>query len=209
MEKFEKFKIENYPAKDEYEASKHLPKGGLQIDIGAGVPTWTLKMLEKADEVWAFEPDKRLTKELVEIAKTDKRLTVFPIALSNKCRWTELYIRQYENTGIVEGYHKYNAFKVVPVYTLTLDKVEEECNINRTEVKAIKIDTEGAEHLILEGSIKTLTKHKPMLIIEYHNNMQQIEEITKQLGYIEIFHSHREWLDKEGYNNGIKIYTVK
>ena len=48
----------------------------------------------------------------------------------------------------------------------------------------IKIDTEGTEHLVLKGLIKTIKKHKPVLMIEKNNmNFSFIKKILSKLNY--------------------------
>lgn len=193
-------------------AMNYLPEGGLQIDIGACWGFWTLTMLKKAEKVWAFEPQKEVAEQHLDTIK-HPNLTVWKIALSNKIETTTLYIRLYEKgiihefVGLIKEYHK-TPYKETKITTITLDSLYDLIKLQKTPLTAIKIDTEGAEHLILEGAQKTIQTYKPTLIIEYHNNIQQIENITKQHNYKETFHIHRSWLDKEGYNNGIKVFNI-
>lgn len=48
----------------------------------------------------------------------------------------------------------------------------------------IKIDAEGSELDIVKSSLKTITKYKPLLIIEYnHINFFKIKKILSEIGY--------------------------
>ena len=60
----------------------------------------------------------------------------------------------------------------------------------------IKIDTEGSEHLVLEGLKKTLKKYKPVVMIEKNDiNFFLIKKKLKKINY-EIYSFRKEKLDK-------------
>ncbi|MEM2046227.1 MAG: FkbM family methyltransferase, partial [Candidatus Bathyarchaeia archaeon] len=51
------------------------------------------------------------------------------------------------------------------------------------EEVVVKMDTEGAEHLVLEGGRRFITRHRPTLILEYHNNLREIYNLLQKYGY--------------------------
>lgn len=52
------------------------------------------------------------------------------------------------------------------------------------ELRAIKIDVEGMEHLVLAGAVETIRKHRPIVLFENHKtDMQACNQILTNLGY--------------------------
>ena len=52
------------------------------------------------------------------------------------------------------------------------------------EPKILKIDTEGSELKVLQGSEKMIDKHNPLIIVEFnHNNYKKIYEFLIKKGY--------------------------
>ena len=48
----------------------------------------------------------------------------------------------------------------------------------------IKIDTEGTEHLVILGLLKTIKKFKPILMVEKNNlNFHSMSKILKRMNY--------------------------
>jgi FkbM family methyltransferase len=81
-----------------------------------------------------------------------------------------------------EAYERSN-FISTSVVVDTLDNFIEEEKI--TNLKLIKIDVEGAEHMVLEGGMKTIGFHKPILLIEVHSvsAMLHVCKILYSLSY--------------------------
>ena len=58
------------------------------------------------------------------------------------------------------------------INTITLDKFIEDNNID--EINLLKIDTEGADYLVLRGATKLLeNKKSPIILCEYNRNTQR------------------------------------
>jgi precorrin-6B methylase 2 len=65
---------------------------------------------------------------------------------------------------------------------VTLDTLVTKFSLNKVDV--IKIDVEGAGGEIIEGGIKTITSHKPVIFFEVHNNSERIAiKRLKKIGY--------------------------
>lgn len=195
-------KIDEY-LEDELQASKFLPNGGLQIDVGAERGYWTVLMLQKADAVWAFEPDPRLLGVLFELQKRNRKLTVYPIALSDRDGWETLYIRNIGHTGFVANFHNYKPLWTEKMKIIPLDSIVDSDLTKPVKITAIKIDTEGAEPLVLKGAAKTIERHHPILIVEYHENYDQIKAFMEQFGYKQVYISKRSTT----WANGVTVYA--
>jgi FkbM family methyltransferase len=65
----------------------------------------------------------------------------------------------------------------VVVNLKTVDDVIEENNLGKTDIKLLKIDTEGFDTIILRGCNKTIKQNNPVLYFEYNGeNMNTIGE---------------------------------
>ena len=78
-------------------------------------------------------------------------------------------------------------------------------------VKAIKIDTEGEDFKILEGSRKVFSKYKPKVIIEVrNNNKKNIQKFFDEFNY-KLFSINKKRLpidlNKIDIQNIINIYA--
>ncbi|MEM1590166.1 MAG: FkbM family methyltransferase [Candidatus Bathyarchaeia archaeon] len=195
-------KLKEMNLSDKQLAMRSLPQGGLQIDVGAAFADWTLAMLKKADEVWAFEPDARLLSQLWEIKSPKLRLFGFPLA--DKTGFVRLYVRGIGHTGITTEGNPLEFERIEIMYAETLDRLT--C-LTETPVTVIKIDVEGAEHLVLKGARETITKNKPIIIVEYHNNLKYVEEELKALNYTVIWKSERPHV--KTFENGIIVATYE
>ena len=135
------------------------------IDIGAyrgRVLTEIMRVAPHGRHI-AYEPLPYMHKYLVDhFPSVDVRLA----AVSNEEGETSfIYVKNEPGrSGFREiSYTKQPQIEKLTVRTETLDN-----NLPAGYVPAlIKIDVEGAESLVLEGSIETITKYRPTIIFEY------------------------------------------
>lgn len=157
---------------------------GVFMDVGAGFGFYA-RSAQSAKKVICFEPDQRCIAYLKE--GLGDKAEIVPVALSNHTGTQLFHIAS-------SVFHSSLIQPTAPEITTTLVKVDMLDNyvndIEGGEV-VVKIDTEGAEHLILEGGRRFITKHKPTLIIEYHNNLREICRILNSYGY-KIAHFRRD-----------------
>ena len=82
---------------------------------------------------------------------------------------------------------------------------------NNYILKLIKIDCEGEEINILKGSINTIKKSQPVLIIEENKDKNKIIKYLKNYGYFFIKISNSRniiFLKKNEYNSIIKKLSL-
>jgi len=71
--------------------------------------------------------------------------------------------------------------KLTNQQTISLDQF---CKINKIEkIDFIKIDVDGCEKSVLNGSKKILEMFSPTLVVEVENNLEEIVEIMSGFGY--------------------------
>lgn len=138
-----------------------VPKG-IYADIGANIgkhALWIAKKYPKTT-VYAFEPDKETFRLLKDGIKRNHLRNVIPlnIALSNEEKTITLYCKKfYPATNSISNSN--NAYEEYSVQAKPLDKI-------LLQGILMKIDVEGAEIAVLEGSREVIGRSKPKIIFE-------------------------------------------
>jgi len=157
------------------------------VDIGANAGIYSLSYSSKFKTIEAFEPLVGITKSLV--AMGIKNITLHNIALSSRDETRALHIPIIDRIQVPDlatfTKPKYPSKRSM-VITRTLDLFD------FSEVDLIKIDTEGYELEVLKGTVITIRRNNPVLLIEIEqrHNTIPIESIFKfisDLGYLGYF----------------------
>jgi FkbM family methyltransferase len=167
------------------------------IDVGCHKGEIMDEIIKNASngEHFGFEPIPYLFNNLLTKYK-NKKVTIYPYALSN-----------------IEGKSQFNLVTTNPAYSGLMkrnyDRPEEDTTID-VEVKLldnlidptlkidfIKIDTEGAELLVLQGASSIMTKWKPTVLFEFGLGASDVYGTTPK----DIFHYFN--------SKGLSIYTLK
>lgn len=147
-----------------------LKEGDMALDIGAHIGYFTLIMaryIGETGKVFAFEPSPTNFKLLKKNIKLNgyKNVALIPMAISNKKEKVTLYLSP-RNSGNHSLFKIKGHKKSINVNTLSLDDYFEKADFN---IDFAKIDTEGAEFLVIEGMSSILKKtHGIKLIIEFY-----------------------------------------
>lgn len=162
------------------------PRNNLVVfDIGAFVGADSLvfaKKIDKGGKVIAFEPNPyNRNRMFINLSRNNalrERIRVFPYALSESSGTIMMNISPnidsgHSTTSRISGSHSKISDNSLPegffgskVRVIKLDEFVEE---NEIKPDIIKVDIEGAEHMMLQGALKTLTKFHPTLFIEIHS----------------------------------------
>ena len=96
------------------------------------------------------------------------------------------------------------------VKALTLDNLK--FDNTRKKIEAIKIDTEGSEDKVLEGSKKLINKNKPDFLIEYNkNSYEKCLKILEQYNYSFYFldDNNKKLIAREDFESNKSKYIGK
>lgn len=163
-----------------------IPKDGIIFDIGANVGHLSLPFAKKfipKGELFAYEPDPENIIQLQENIKLNGLTNITNIATAlqdnEKISHINFNIRRTidgdgnENRGL-SSIKNINKFKkeTLSVKASTLDNEVKRLNVKNIDL--IKIDVEGAEHLVLEGGSKSIKKWHPIIQYEYSNVLDKI-----------------------------------
>ncbi|MBM0743189.1 FkbM family methyltransferase [Phormidium sp. CLA17] len=205
-----------YDPNEFYFLSRILAPGMTFLDIGANEGLYTLfgaKIVGSEGQVLSFEPSLREFQRLQKNLSLNCDITsvkLFQIALSNKAGIQSLKIANSEHSGqntlgdfVHEGVTCSNT-EMVSVQQL--DNLIEEMSVQRIDI--IKIDVEGAEFLVFEGSRNVIERFHPLICFELLDSALQNQgsssvsllRYLRDLGY-EIF----SW----GKFTGLPIKTIQ
>ena len=158
-----------------------LKPGDTFVDVGASIGWYTLNAARKvgaSGRVYAFEPDPRSVELLRKnvAANGFGNVTVVPKAVSEtngskkfflrKTRWANnSFYDPLANPKVlvlpfVEGSSVENFSEEVEIETISLDDYLKDVPVN-----VIKMDTEGAEHLVQKGALRTLRNNRGIVVI--------------------------------------------
>jgi len=150
---------------------KLIKPGMVVVDIGANIGYYTLiaaRLLKDDGRVYSFEPEPNNYELLVKNIRINGCTNVIPLqkAVSNIGGKVRLFLDEV-NLG-KHSLSEYNVLKAgfVEVEAVTLDDFFESV-VKNNKVNLIKIDTEGAEGLIIEGAGRILSDNDLKIIMEF------------------------------------------
>jgi FkbM family methyltransferase len=150
-------------------------------DIGAniGFYSWLVRQHSSVQQVVMFEPDSTNYALITNTIRKNaiRNCRALNIALSDRCGETTFLLdRASGATGSLEAashrenkhslHHAYQMAETITCVTSTIDSLITD---GLPPPSLLKIDVEGAEHLVLAGAESCLTKHCPALIVETSN----------------------------------------
>lgn len=143
-----------------------VPEGSVTVDVGANCGLYTRKLARLSRQVHAFEPSHDMANLLRRTSAAN--VSVHEIALSDQTGTAELYIPQDDDQLIyglasleprlVASDHQHVVATKVP--TVRLDAIVHQ------DVAFVKIDVEGHELNVLNGSVELLEHSQPVFLVE-------------------------------------------
>lgn len=154
---------------------RFLSRDAVAIDIGANVGLYTAVLARHALQVLAFEPHPACAAYLRSLGIP--RCEVIEAAASSTDGEAMLRVPDdgrgenpalatlAESNGFGTGAAK-SLERAIPIATVRLDSVLAKRVAPATRIGFVKIDVEGHEASVLRGAIATLSRHKPVLLVE-------------------------------------------
>lgn len=171
-----------------------FPAGGTFVDVGAHVGLYALQLAfsNSTGRVVAVEANPKTFDTLCENISLNGLLNVEPerVAVWNS---SGIEIDLYDVKGLASGgstgaVRIGEALQVAKAKTVTLNDLL----AAESRVDLIKIDVEGAEVEVLQGSLDALNDFRPTLMIEMHDpylaypeaNRGEVEHLLEWAGYV-------------------------
>jgi FkbM family methyltransferase len=153
------------------------------IDVGANVGLISLYMLNKFPnlKIYAFEPSPHqniLFKMTIDANNISNKIKLFDIAVSDKQGEISFFTHNEANCsgdGLIDT-GRGGSGNSIEVKTIPLDIWWN--NNNKPNINLIKIDTEGAELLVLKGAKELLTKCSPDIFFEMQESNYKVYNYT-------------------------------
>ena len=186
------------------------------LDIGVYRGVYSLKLSQNFKQIHAFEPNPLLFPYLNNnLTKIIKNINLYNLALSDKSGITDLKLPTRSESifkdNIEELYqlgaasiHPKNEFKDFKSVQVKMEKLD---NISfKNTIGFIKIDVEGHELEVINGGRETITKNKPILLIEIEkrHSKRSVDETIKHInnfGYNCFFAKNDKLIPVENLSN--------
>jgi FkbM family methyltransferase len=160
---------------------------GVALDVGANVGFYTVPMAIRAKEIGsrvvAIEPVASNAEWLrynIALNGCLDVTRVLEVALGNECGQMEIVLADDFVAGGVVGNATFGSpelygpqFPRTVVQRETLDRIWND----KPRIDSVKLDVEGHETMFLEGGRKTISAHRPALLIELNRVHQEIRGI--------------------------------
>jgi FkbM family methyltransferase len=160
---------------------EHVKQDWVCIDIGANIGLYSVHMARRAAYCIAFEPIPRFVSRLERnlLLNSLSNVEVERCALSDCNNQGVLFLppETHSNWG-ASSLIRPQGGEQIPVAMQRLDDVFKSREVTRVDL--IKMDVEGAEHLVLKGGLNVIHRFQPRIIFE--NNRESGSEVTKMLG---------------------------
>ncbi len=158
-------------------------KNGLYIDAGSYNADFITTLKERKDisksKFYIFEPNKYFYNDIKNNLDNTINYKIFDMALCDKDGEMEFMQVPSSTSHIIDK--KYNAYNntvlkndIDIVKTAKLDTI-----IKEEKVNGIKIDIEGSEASMLNGSINTIINNKPILLISIYHRWDDLFKIQE------------------------------
>lgn len=181
------------------------------IDIGSNIGVYTYFFSKLFKHVYAFEPIKEVSFRI----KLLKNVTLYNCGLSN-IKSTK-YLNIYSENGM-PNYALSSLNRNTQIFDKKKIKLINLDTLKLQKIDLIKIDVEGHEYEVIQGSLDTIKKWKPILIIEieerHSKKFYETINLIIDIGYDCYFLKNKKLVSIAHFNlandqNIEKIFTKK
>lgn len=156
--------------------NKILSNGMNVIDVGANIGLYSLlfgKKIGDKGKVFSFEPSPEAFYRLKQNVNLNqlKNIKIYNIGLSDRITKSKFYLCEDDAYNSLGTKPMMPIINEIEIELTTIDEFLKKENIKNIDL--IKIDTEGADYLILKGAEKLLESEKaPILFCEYNRAVE-------------------------------------
>ncbi len=199
------------------------------LDIGAndGISIKAIRNFVSDIAICSIEPSKKNFEKLKKLKKKINNLKIYNYAVSNKSSKKKICLFQpfYKNFALspFDSLTIENVFKSMKS-SLFIKNIKKKIHIKKSLVKItkvdnlnlrpcfMKIDIQGHEYHCIMGSLKTIKKHIPIIMVEIENDLKaekKIYKVLKKLNYRRfIFRSKEKLLKEHKGEKSLNIFFV-
>lgn len=164
---------------DQYDATRFLSQGGVVIDVGAHIGTFTLlasRLVGQTGSVVAIEPIN--SESLLRTVQCNDlvNVAIIPAAAGDRLGTARM------STGAPEAaavhsivIERGGQYQDVP--QRTVDSIVEECGLGTVDL--VKIDVEGYESQVLRGMSETIRRFRPVIVAAAYHWPEDPEQLPQ------------------------------
>ena len=155
----------------------YIPCKRTMIDIGANIGIFARPSAEQFERVICFEPVTKIFEVLQKNLETYNNVELHNLGISNRTQTVKFQMKTLKcgESFQVDEYEDNPIFENFKCDLVTLD------SYNFDQIDWIKIDVEGFEMAVLEGSLETIQRNRPWLLLEDNENSQKHREFLNDL----------------------------
>jgi FkbM family methyltransferase len=173
---------------------QYMPRGGTAVDVGAWYGPWTRRMAKIADRVVSIEAHPELAELLRHTVPGAK---VWHAAASDSRGEIALNVPPAGPALGLSSVEGADGGTSVMVPRIAID------DLHLDAVTFIKMDVEGHEYAALLGASATIAKHRPLVLLELEERMQDVDRVVDLLGswgYTGFVQPERTWIPLAGFD---------
>lgn len=161
-------------------------KEGVFVDIGAHVGKYTVALgnkIGRSGKIISIEPEKENFTLLKKNVALNKLTNVYLLNVACAGQDGEATLYVHKDYPTLNSFYINRGPSQIKVKTVKLDTIIQNLNINRVDL--MKIDVEGAEVDVIQGSSDILKRHHPRIIFEVFDseNLEKIDNILCKFNY--------------------------
>ena len=204
------------------ERNKLFVQKKIILDIGAndGMSYNIIRKFTKTTKIISFEPIKHNFNKLKKIEKNDKFFKCFNFALSSQNKNINFFLPYFKKYPLLQfaGINKAGVINRLKA-SFNVKDILKKVNLKKSSIKPkilddlklnpcfIKIDIEGHELECIQGSLKTVRKNNPIIMVEYDKKIcDKIFTILKKYSYQKYFYNKKNQ-KIEKFNNQ-KVFNI-
>jgi FkbM family methyltransferase len=168
-------------------ALEYVKNYGVMVDVGANVGLITVPMATRFKKVYSFECVSETFECLSYNTKNYDNVKCFNVAVSNTIDKVKVAIPKTDGVVYSSGWASISKDRqesflekdFIEVNSLTID------SLNLDGLDFLKIDVEQAEMMVIQGTINTIKKFRP--IIEFENKRREnieVMNLLSSMGYM-------------------------
>lgn len=158
---------------------QYIQEGDTVIDVGANIGSYSLRFAQKVGKtgrVFAFEPEPSVFQRLQDNLALNQtsNLEALAMAVADDAGELEFFVtpEDSENHGRSALFPSDWRARAVVVPTTSIDRFMEDRNLR--QLRAIKADTQGAEHKVLVGAARTIRELAPLIFLRLNQSNSRV-----------------------------------
>jgi FkbM family methyltransferase len=166
---------------------KFINRDSIVLDIGANYGNHSLGFAQKAQKVFAFEPDPWAYSKLKKIIQKNEidNIYAFNFGLGESNENRLFYTANSNFNRGQSSFKNVLGTDLTPITSRVMPGDKFIKNHNILKIDFIKIDTEGYEYEVLKGLKSSIERFSPLILLEY--NKEHLSELNEFLYHHKIY----------------------